>query len=120
MRSWTNVLTTARNRAKETGLEDWVIDIIARVRDSALAQEAADTAAQVAESARGTADRTLDAVGEWLEDTPVGDKLGIRRKRRRLSPWSIAVAGGLAALGVAVSVATRRRAQQADDDIWGG
>ncbi|MPZ73042.1 MAG: hypothetical protein GEU74_07390 [Nitriliruptorales bacterium] len=112
------LVAAARRRAQETGLEDWATDIVARVRESAMAQEAAETAAHVAGSAREAADRTLDAVGEWLEDTPVGDRLGIRR-RRRVNPWSIAAAG-VAAAGVAAGVlAGRRRPQQLDDDIWG-
>ena len=112
----------ARKRAQETGLDDWVSDVVIRVRDSAVAQQAMETAGQVAESARDAMDRTLDVLGERLEDTPVGDRLGIKRRRRGMSPWTIAAAG-LAAAGVAAGVvASRMRSQTqspADDDaVW--
>jgi hypothetical protein len=110
----------ARKRAQETGLDDWVGDVVTRVRDSALAQQAVEAAGQVADSARDATDRTLDVLGDWLEDTPVGDRLGIKRRRRRMSPWAIAAAS-VAAAGVAAGVvASRLRASQpADDDaVW--
>ena len=109
----------ARKRAQETGLDDWVSDVVARVRDSAVAQQAVETAGQVAESARDAMDRTLDVLGERLEDTPVGDRLGIKRRRRRMSPWALAAAGLAVGAGV---VASRMRSQTqaaADDDaVW--
>ena len=105
---------TVRQLAHEAGVDE----LVGRVRDSAVAHQATEAAAQVSKSAHEVADRTLDRVGEWIGDGEVGKRMGLRR-RRRLRPWTI-VLGAAVAAGVAAGVAYMRRSQEeSDDSIWG-
>lgn len=119
------IAALTRSRIKDSGLDDLANDVVGRVREAAVALQASDAAQQAADAARDATDKTLGKVGEWLgdtpmgdrlTDTPVGDRLGLKSARKR-PWWALALIAGAAAAGTAVAVL---RGRSEAEDPWAG
>lgn len=118
------------DKVRDTRIDERAAELAARARDKVREAELDARAAEVTAAARlklaeGGAEareataKTLDTVGEWLGEGRVGEALGLRRRRRRISkPWSLVVVGAVA-VGVAVGVVVFGRRQQSQQQVSG-
>lgn len=113
----TELAATAKALLDSARIDERAADLSAKVRDSAIGQRAVETAADLAGTAREATDAGLDRLGDWLGDSAVGERLGLKPPKRS-RPWKSMAAAALAAGAAIGVVTTRRRRDQELEREW--
>ena len=97
------LLDKAREQIHERGIDDKAAELAEKVRDSEQYRQARATASEAT-------DKTLASVGDWLTQSPAGEKLGVRpvNKKRSAGKWLLAGAGVVAGFVAGVVAGSRK------------